>query len=107
MLAYNITNWGEAPGTREARVVVGRGRREVTRREAHLRAQRMARALEERDTQRVRLAIQRVVARLGYDRAEQLIEEARAVHAGAGMPVRDGSRLRTVGGIFFQLAGRA
>ena len=97
MLSYNITNWSEAPGPREARVVVGR-------RDARVRVQRIARALGERDTPNIHRAIQVVTARLGYERAVQLIDEARAIFSGAGMQVRDRSRLRSLGGIFFQLA---
>lgn len=52
--------------------------------------------------------INRIVWILGPAVAELLADEAYTLHAGAGMLTRDGSRQRTLGGIFFRLAyGRA
>jgi hypothetical protein len=45
-----------------------------------------------------------VIAALGVDTAYALIREVRAVERRGGMPIRDGSRQRTLGGIFFALA---
>ena len=105
MLAYKIVNWAEAPGRRHAHEVVTPEKREVSRRHAQARRRRIARALGEKDSMPIDLAIGAVIRALGFARAEQLVKEARAIHAGPGMLVRDGSRNRTVGGIFFQLAG--
>ena len=105
MLAYKIVNWAEAPGRREAHLVVAEEKRETSRRNARARTKRIARALGEEDSPGIHRAIGNVARRLGVERAGQLVEEAKAIHAGSGMLVRNGSRNRTVGGIFFQLAG--
>ena len=107
LLAYNITNWEEAPGERKAHLVVTREMREESRRRARARMQRICRALGEKETQRIYRALGEVVRSLGFRRAEEIVAEARAIFAGPGMLVRDGSRKRTVGGIFFQLANAA
>ena len=107
MLAYNITNWGEAPGPREAHLVVTREMREMSRRHARARVQRICRALGEKDTPRLHHAIFDVTRTLGSQRAEELVEEAKTIFAGPGMLIRNGSRNRTLGGIFFQLVGAA
>ncbi len=52
--------------------------------------------------------LDRVISLLGPDQAERLVAEAQALQAGPGMRTKDGSRQRTLGGIFFYLAyGRA
>lgn len=107
MLAYNIKNWEEAPGTREAHLVVTRETREMSRRRARERIQRICRALGERETPRVCRAIGQVTRELGFARTHELVEEARAIFDWPGMLVRNGSRRRTLGGIFFQLANAA
>jgi hypothetical protein len=104
MLAYNITNWEEAPGRREAHLVVTREKREFARRRARERIRRICWALEEKETLRVCRAIGEVTGALGFERTQKLVDEARAIFAGPGMLVRNGSRRRTLGGIFFQLA---
>ena len=107
MLAYKITNWSHAPGPREAHIVVTPEMRDQSRRRTRARLQRIARLLDERDTPRIHRALSEVTHKLGYERTETLVEEARAIFNGAGMLVRNGSRPRTLGGIFFQLASRA
>ena len=104
MLAYKITNWVEAPGPREAHVVVTPEMRELSRRRTRERIRRICRALEERETPRVCRAIGDVTRALGFERTHALVAEARTLHDGPGMLVQNGSRKRTVGGIFFQLA---
>jgi phosphorylated adapter RNA export protein len=47
--------------------------------------------------------IRRIVQTLGPDRALQLLAQAQAVEAQGGLPVIDGSRRRTPGGVFFRL----
>jgi hypothetical protein len=105
VLAYKIVNWAEAPGRREAHLVITEEKREISRRNARARMKRIARALGEEDSPRIHRAIGNVARKLGFERVGQLVEEAKAIHAGSGMLVRNGSRKRTVGGIFFQLAG--
>jgi hypothetical protein len=107
MLAYHITNWAVAPGPREARVVVTETMRENSRRRARARIQRVCRALHELDTPRIHRAVAEVARRVGFARTDELVEEAKVIFAGAGMLVRNGSRQRTLGGIFFQLAKAA
>ncbi|MBN1610329.1 MAG: hypothetical protein JW940_27115 [Polyangiaceae bacterium] len=51
--------------------------------------------------------IRGVIAALGLETTWQLAREAQAIHAGTGMLVADGSRKRTLGGCFFELARRA
>jgi hypothetical protein len=104
VLAYKITNWVEAPGPREAHVVVTREMRELSRRRTRERIRRICRALEERETPQVCRAVGEVTRALGFERAQELVAEARVIFEGPGMLVRNGSRRRTVGGIFFQLA---
>jgi hypothetical protein len=107
VLAYKITNWAIAPGPRQAHLVVTSEMRELSRRRARTRVQRICRALEEQDTPRIHHAIAEVTRRLGFERSEELVREARTIFAGPGMLVRNGSRKRTPGGIFFQLAAAA
>jgi PHAX RNA-binding domain-containing protein len=65
-------------------------------------AQQIATALGE--TEPVPLMhIRRIVQTLGSERALQLLEQARTVEAQGGLPVVDGSRRRTPGGVFFRL----
>jgi len=104
VLAYNITNWVEAPGHREARLVFTRQEREESRRRAHARVRHICRALDEPCTPRVERAVDGVVRRFGPEKTQELVAEARAIFAGPGMLVQNGSRLRTLGGIFFQLS---
>src|SRR5262245_57419094 len=78
--------------------------RELARRRLRERIRRICRALDEKETMRTSRAIGDVTRALGFARAHQLVEEARAIFAGPGMLVRNGSRPRTLGGIFFQLA---
>lgn len=47
--------------------------------------------------------IANVVTLLGFERVDKLIDEAAAIFAGEGMLVADGSRKRTLGGVFFAL----
>ena len=104
MLAYHITNWEEAPGTREAHFVVTAEMRETSRRRARERVLRICRALGEKETVRACRAIGRITRLLGFERTYELVGEARTIFEGPGMLVRNGSRRRTLGGIFFQLA---
>ena len=48
--------------------------------------------------------IRRIVQTLGPDRALQLLEQAVAVESQGGLMRLDGSRRRTLGGVFFRLA---
>jgi hypothetical protein len=50
-----------------------------------------------------RRQIRRIVAKLGPARAQALAQEALRIEAAGGQVIPDGSRRRTVGGIFFQL----
>jgi hypothetical protein len=47
--------------------------------------------------------IARIIKRLGPARAEAFLQEARQVEAAGGLLVQDGSRRRTLGGVFFRL----
>ena len=47
--------------------------------------------------------IRRIVQTLGPERALQLLEQAQAVEAQGGLMLLDGSRRRTLGGVFFRL----
>lgn len=107
MLAYNITNWVEAPGRREARLVVTRQEREKSRRRARERVRHICRALDEPCTLRLERAVDAVVRRLGREKTQELVAQARTIFAGPGMLVQNGSRLRTLGGVFFQLTKSA
>jgi len=51
--------------------------------------------------------IKGVIAVLGIEATWQLAREAQAIHGGEGMLVVDGTRKRTLGGCFFELARRA
>lgn len=48
--------------------------------------------------------IKLVVRKLGPEAANELAARAKTIHSSDGMTVADGSRPRTVGGVFFQLA---
>jgi len=105
VLAYKIINWSEAPGLREAHIVVTpEEQRETSRRSARARTQRIARALGEKDSPLIHHAISGAIRRLGRTRVDELVLRAQGIHRGPGMLVRDGSRNRTLGGIFFHLA---
>jgi hypothetical protein len=47
--------------------------------------------------------IRRIVQTLGPDRALQLLEQAQTAEAEGGLMVLDGTRRRTLGGVFFRL----
>jgi hypothetical protein len=47
--------------------------------------------------------IRRIVQTLGPERALQLLAQAQAVEAQGGLMLLDGSRRRTLGGVFFRL----
>lgn len=48
--------------------------------------------------------LQRVLDHIGEDKARTLLTRAQDIEAEGGMMTRDGSRRRTLGGVFFQLA---
>jgi hypothetical protein len=45
-----------------------------------------------------------VLTELGHEAALDLVQQVHAVEAAGGMPIQDGSRRRTPGGVFFALA---
>jgi hypothetical protein len=51
--------------------------------------------------------IRGVIAALGLEATWQLARQAQAIYTGEGMLVADGTRKRTLGGCFFELARRA
>jgi hypothetical protein len=51
--------------------------------------------------------IRAVIAALGADAAWRLVREAQAIYDGEGMLVANGTRKRTLGGCYFELARRA
>jgi hypothetical protein len=57
--------------------------------------------------ERPRGQITAIVEALGPERAAELITETEKIESEGGMPVPDGSRRRTPGGVFFYLARRA
>jgi CHAD domain-containing protein len=65
-------------------------------------AQQIATALGETEPAPL-MQIRRIVQTLGPERALQLLEQAQAVEAHGGLPVVDGRRRRTPGGVFFRL----
>lgn len=65
-------------------------------------AERISRELGE-DQPSVCLNIRRLVAVIGVERADELVHQSKAVEAAGGMLIPDGSRRRTLGGVFFQL----
>jgi hypothetical protein len=103
VLAYNITNWVEAPGRREARSVGLRRMRLRSRAHALAHIRRTITALDEKETPRTSRAIGEVLRALGQELLDALVSEAKEIFAGPGMLVRNGSRQRSLGGIFFQL----
>jgi hypothetical protein len=100
MLSYNITNWLESPGPREAHVVVTARTRSADF------VLGLCDELDELPTPRMRHVLGGVVRRLGKSHVERLAGRAKIIFAGSGMLVRDGSRRRTLGGVFFQLIKR-
>jgi hypothetical protein len=66
-------------------------------------AMQIADSLGEREFQ-PRATIAQIVRALGRTQSLALLEETRRIEAGAGIPVPDGSRRRTPGGVFFYLA---
>jgi len=65
-------------------------------------AQEMAAQLGETEWH-VLPVIERIIAYLGQPETEALVAEAIAIEQGEGMLVQDGSRRRTLGGVFFYL----
>jgi hypothetical protein len=63
----------------------------------------IARKLGETEAEPI-VQIERIVERLGPDRAAQLVQDALAIDRAGGLLIRDGSRRRSVGGVFFVLA---
>ena len=66
-------------------------------------AMRIANALGEKEPG-PRAQVGRVVRVLGIDRAQALYDQTLEVEAAGGMMLPDGSRRRTLGGVFFKLA---
>jgi hypothetical protein len=50
------------------------------------------------------MLIKRILRTLGEERTRELVRHARVVEEQGGMMVPDGSRHRTLGGVFFKLA---
>ena len=50
------------------------------------------------------ILIKRIVRTLGEERTRELVRHAKVVEEQGGMLVPDGSRRRTLGGVFFKLA---
>lgn len=50
------------------------------------------------------MLIKRIVRTLGEERTRELVHHAKVVEEQGGMMVPDGSRRRTLGGVFFKLA---
>ncbi|MEM9488563.1 MAG: hypothetical protein AAGC55_05435 [Myxococcota bacterium] len=65
--------------------------------------QRIAEVLGESDAKPL-AELSELVTKLGPDQADQLAVEAADIHGGEGMLTVDGSRARTLGGVFFKLA---
>ncbi len=79
---------------------------ETTTRPLRERAAKIADALGETEAQ-PRQSIVRVVRALGEECTRALVARAREIDAGGGLMVPDGSRKRTLGGVFFVLAREA
>jgi hypothetical protein len=101
VLTYSITDWLHAPGARQAHLRRGAKTQENSPDFVGLLCDQLG---ENSADRRLRAALQRIARRLGQERVEHLVERARVIHAGSGMLVKDGSRRRTLGGVFFQLA---
>src|SRR5882762_4229840 len=66
-------------------------------------ARDIADKLEEKD-HGARALVYRIVREAGIDAAMSFLQEALEVEANGGLMLPDGSRRRTVGGVFFQIA---
>ena len=51
-----------------------------------------------------RMLIKRIVRTLGEERTRELVRHAKVIEEQGGMMLPDGSRRRTLGGVFFKLA---
>ncbi len=79
-----------APAKKPARLIISQA------------AQTIAAQLRE-DRPMVHAQVQRIINTVGKDRAQRLASQATEIESHGGMQVCDGSRRRTVGGIFFYL----
>lgn len=70
--------------------------------EAIEKAQPLAAILGETEEKPI-FQIARAIDFLGLEKAEELVKKAQEVYAGEGLLTKDGSRKRTLGGVFFRL----